>query len=146
MISQDTEDLLSPTRDESPSTLENDVSQFLAKLEEQKREEAEKTRGLINETSSVIAAPPTIVVDTTVSREVQWQRRLTLRKCINIQNLVGKKSGLPIAPAPGKASQLTVTSVAFSKDHKALHVGDSQGRVTTWLATGGKFFAICPVD
>ena len=143
--SQDTEDLLSPTRDESPSSFDNDVSQFLAKLEQQKSEHAAQESRAATAAAATIpkAPPPSIVIDgssaTGGGREVEWQRRLSLRKCINMHNLAAKKSTALAATmsSTGKSAQLSVTAVAFSKDHKALHVGDSQGRVTTWLASTG---------
>lgn len=155
---QDTEELASPIRDDSPSDIQNENDKNIRILHQHLRPEKSINSVKIGAaTLKQDQAPlspksklPVITVEPSgfipastqgASKDTSWERKLTLRSCINLQNALGKKSG---GNAPqtsgnqtGKASQLTVTALVFSKDHKALHVGDSQGRVTTWLSHGG---------
>lgn len=149
MQPQETEDLPSPSKDDSPVEAVGDNDFPDSKSTRQ-------SSSLTPEVTDIIAKkPPTIVLDPTGStlpgsaplspKDRLWQRQLTLRTCINMSSL-GKKgtagSGVNSTVSGGnqgaKSAQLTVTALAFSKDHKALHVGDSLGRVTTLLSGSGE--------
>lgn len=67
--------------------------------------------------------------DTVLIPGNKWQRKLIFRAKLSIQQYVERKD---------ETEPAAITSLAISKDHKVIFVGDARGRVYSWSISDGK--------